>query len=118
MVPYYLKEIYLTLNSWRRGRDDEGWGDLKRKREDQKANINPDGLAPKLVNTVPRLRANLEALMVIGTDLSRRSTSNFDRAIRRQLMVLVMPQAVDSDRQARKQKRRRSTPCMGHGRKK
>ena len=62
MVPY-LKGIYLTLNSWRQGRDDEGWGDLKRKREDQKAKINPDGLAPKWVNIVPRLREHLEDLM-------------------------------------------------------
>ena len=62
MVPY-LKGIYLSLNSWRQGRDVEGWADQKRKRGCQGGNAHPDGNPPEWVETVPRLKSVLEALM-------------------------------------------------------
>ena len=48
MVPY-LKGIYLSLNSWRQGRNIDGWADQKRKSGSQQANTYPDGNAPKWV---------------------------------------------------------------------
>ena len=70
MVPY-LKGIYLTLNSWREGRDREGWPDASRKRlfdeGIDKNRVAPD-LRPKKGHpvwskTVPRLKDDLLALM-------------------------------------------------------
>jgi len=49
MVPY-LKDIYLSLNSWRQGRDEYSWADQKRKQESLQGNTQPDGNAPKWVD--------------------------------------------------------------------
>jgi len=48
MVPY-LKGIYLTLNSWREGRDKMGWKILKQQRDEAQA---LDGPAPSLLNVL------------------------------------------------------------------
>ena len=61
MVPY-LKGIYLSLNSWRQGRDSEGWATPKRKRDDNEEYV-VNGNPPVWVNTVPRLVDDLKALM-------------------------------------------------------
>ena len=59
----YLKGLYLSLNSWRKNRDDEGWKLLgKRKRETLKR-VDIDSKPPVWVKTVLRLPDDLEALM-------------------------------------------------------
>ena len=59
MVPY-LKEIYLTLNSWRHGRGKTGWKILKQQRDDAEA---LDGIPPQFVKRVARLQCDVAALM-------------------------------------------------------
>jgi hypothetical protein len=67
LVPY-LKGIYLTLDSWRDGRDDEGW----RMQGELTAHLQVDHVAPcfassapTIVLAVPRLEADLEALTTL-----------------------------------------------------
>lgn len=57
----YLKGLYLSLNSWRRNRDDEGWKLLGKRKtlEKEDSESNP----PVWVETVSRLPDDLEALM-------------------------------------------------------
>ena len=72
MVPY-LKGIYLTLNSWREGRDVEGWPDSEMKRQfDEAREKVKDREGPELRSkkghpvwskAVPRLKDDLLALM-------------------------------------------------------
>ena len=64
MVPY-LKGIYLTLNSWRHGRNDEGWTIPKAYREDVESR---DELPPEYVNCVPRLKCDVDALMELTSE--------------------------------------------------
>ena len=70
MVPY-LKGIYLSLNSWREGRDADGWPDERMKRLFDEG-INKNRVAPDFRSkrghpiwskTVPRLKDDLRALM-------------------------------------------------------
>ena len=50
----YLKGLYLSLNSWRKNRDNEGWKlSGKRKRETLKR-VDIDSKPPVWVKTVPR----------------------------------------------------------------
>ena len=60
MVPY-LKGIHLTLDSWRDGRDDDGW---KRVGYRGEAVFTTKG-APALVDAVPRLQDDLFALSLL-----------------------------------------------------
>ena len=70
MVPY-LKGIYLTLNSWREGRDAEGWADEEMKWQVDEAGdknrVAPNFLSnkghPVWSKAVPRLKDDLRALM-------------------------------------------------------
>ena len=70
MVPY-LKGIYLTLNSWREGRDVEGWPNEEMKRlfdaGIDKNRVRPDCRSkrghPVWSKAVPRLKDDLIALM-------------------------------------------------------
>ena len=52
LVPY-LKEIYLTLNSWRNGRDAEGWGTPEGRRVRREGILKADGDPPTWVWMVP-----------------------------------------------------------------
>ena len=61
MVPY-LKGIYLTLNSWRPDRNQEGWSVKKRVREAKKRAATYEK-PPTWVKTVDRLKDDLRALM-------------------------------------------------------
>ena len=60
-VPY-LKGLYLTLNSWRPGLDEEGWH--KPEYEGDKCSDGQD--APRWVEMVPRLALDIEALMKLS----------------------------------------------------
>ena len=61
-VPY-LKGIYLTLNSWRKGRDREGWMTPEGLRAARMGHKESDGEHPEWVRMVPRFKLDLEALM-------------------------------------------------------
>ena len=61
MVPY-LKGIYLTSNSWRHGRDEDGWVISKQLRDEME---ELDGLPPPFVQCVTRLKYDVEALMFL-----------------------------------------------------
>ena len=61
-VPY-LKGIYLTLNSWRNGRDRDGWMTPEGLRDARMGLKEPDGEHPEWVRMVPRFKLDLEALM-------------------------------------------------------
>ena len=62
LIPY-LKELYLSLNSWRKNRDNKGWKLLgKRKREKLKKGDLESALL-EWVETVPLLQDDMEALM-------------------------------------------------------
>ena len=61
MVPY-LKGIYLTLNSWRNGRDEDGWV-IPKQLWDEMEELN--GLPPPFVKCVTRLKYDVEALMFL-----------------------------------------------------
>ena len=62
MVPY-LKGIYLTLNSWRPGRNTEGWSIKKKLREARKSATSNRENPPTWVRSVERLKTDLLALM-------------------------------------------------------
>ena len=59
----YLKGIYLTLNSWRKGRDSEGWLKLEMKRLRRLNRIEPDGKPPVWVEIMPQFYTDIAALM-------------------------------------------------------
>ena len=59
----YLKGLYLSLNSWRKNRDDEGWKLLGKRKRDTLKGVKTDSKPPVWVKTVPRLPDDLEALM-------------------------------------------------------
>ena len=61
MVPY-LKGMYLTLNSWRHGRDETGWKILKQQQDDAEA---LDGLPAQFVRRVACLQCDIEDLMTL-----------------------------------------------------
>lgn len=61
MVPY-LKGIHLTLDSWREGRDEDGWKRIGHK-GGQTEFVTKD--APVRVSAVPRLEADLSALILL-----------------------------------------------------
>jgi len=61
LIPY-LKGIYLTLNSWRPDRDEQGWREAQavpRVNNEKYKREKP----PKWVNVVPRLKHDLQALL-------------------------------------------------------
>ena len=55
LVPY-LKGIYLSLNSWRGGRDKEGWLTPEGKRMQREGKLEEDGDPPDWVRMVPRFQ--------------------------------------------------------------
>ena len=60
----YLKGIYLTLNSWRPGRDTEGWPLTEYERDGD--GIRHDDLTPPLwVTMVPQFKLEMHALLVL-----------------------------------------------------
>lgn len=65
-VPY-LKGIYLTLNSWRRGRDKEGWLTESGRREACLGLKPDDENPPDWVNIVHRFYTDLKALLELTT---------------------------------------------------
>lgn len=70
MVPY-LKGLHLTVDSWREGRDEEGWRMARKELEaflaargDETADLIPiDPKAPQEVQAVPRLERDLLSLV-------------------------------------------------------
>jgi hypothetical protein len=67
LVPY-LKGIHLTLESWRANRDEEGWGKPQDTDDNFMFNDSWEEMkdledAPKTVEAVPRLRADLAFLI-------------------------------------------------------
>ena len=59
----YLKGIYLTLNSYRGGRDAEGWLNPEAKLAVRLGVKEPDGDPPQFVHRVPRFVIDLQALV-------------------------------------------------------
>ena len=63
----YLKGIYLTLNSWRSGRDPEGWmtqeARIAARKGTKKKDEDKD--RPDFVSVVPRLLLDVKALMTL-----------------------------------------------------
>ena len=59
----YLKGIYLTLNSWRNVRNEEGWLVPEAKRALRLGTSKPEGDPPKHVKIVPHFRSDLQALV-------------------------------------------------------
>lgn len=71
MVPY-LKGIHLTLDGWRKFRDEDGWKlspqrvrELEKSMKIQVHHASTDDHPPKRVTPVKRLRSDLEALAVL-----------------------------------------------------
>ena len=70
----YLKGIHLTLDSWRPGRDDDGWrysNDVARAMEAAGRFVVPDedsSLGPERVLAVPLLREGITALLSLTSD--------------------------------------------------
>ena len=64
LVPY-LKGIYLTLNSWRKGRDSDGWMKPEARAAARKGEKNDDGSPPVWVRVVRRLHHDIKALMAL-----------------------------------------------------
>ena len=63
-VPY-LKGIYLTLNSWRSGRDAEGQLSEEGRRNAHLGLKADDGDPPEWVTMVPRFYTDLKALLLL-----------------------------------------------------
>jgi hypothetical protein len=71
LVPY-LKGIHLTLDSWRLGRNDDGWKRSQADMEQLRRHGDPEEAmkvvseeAPALVIPVPRLEQDLKALLAL-----------------------------------------------------
>lgn len=62
LIPY-LKGIYLTLNSWRNGRDKEGWLTAEACLAARKGENQKDGNPPDWVKVISRLEIDIKALM-------------------------------------------------------
>ena len=63
-VPY-LKGIYLTLNSWRSGRDGEGWLSEEERRNTRLGLKADDGNPPQWVKRIPRFYTDIKALLAL-----------------------------------------------------
>ena len=59
----YLKGIYLTLNIWRQGRNQEGWLTSEAKKKARLGTKEPDGDPPKFVRMVPRFFTDIQVLV-------------------------------------------------------
>jgi hypothetical protein len=75
LVPY-LKGIHLTLNSWRSGRNEDGWKQTRADMEHLRRNGCPEETmkslsdeAPRLVMPVPRLEQDLKSLLALTDPL-------------------------------------------------
>jgi hypothetical protein len=71
LVPY-LKGIHLTLDSWRSGRNEDGWKRTRAEMEHLRRNGCPEEAmkalsdeATRLVMPVPRLEQDLKALLAL-----------------------------------------------------
>ena len=67
-VPY-LKDIYLTLISWRSGRDVKGWLSEEGRRNARLGFKADDGDPPEWVTMVPQFYTDLKALLVLTEQL-------------------------------------------------
>jgi hypothetical protein len=72
----YLKGIHLTLDSWRSGRNEDGWKRTRADMEHLRRNCCPEETmkslsdeAPRLVMPVPRLEQDLKALLALTDPL-------------------------------------------------
>jgi hypothetical protein len=75
LVPY-LKGIHLTLDSWRSGRNEDGWKQTRADMEHLRRNGCPEETmkslsdeSPRLVMHVPRLEQDLKALLALTDPL-------------------------------------------------
>jgi hypothetical protein len=75
LVPY-LKGIHLTLDSWRSGRNNDGWKRTRANMENLRRNGCPEETmkplsdeAPRIVMHVPRLEQDLKALLTLTDPL-------------------------------------------------
>ena len=60
-VPY-LKGIYLTLNSWRPGRNSDGWPLTEYEKDGEGVRVD-ELTPPALVTMVPRFKSDMKALL-------------------------------------------------------
>ena len=81
-VPY-LKGIYLTLNSWRSGRDAKGWLSEEGRRNARLGLKANDGDPPEWVTMVPRFYSDLKALLVLTEQTEPPKNRCEHRTIRR-----------------------------------
>jgi hypothetical protein len=58
----FLKGFHLTIDGWREGRDEYGWGMSDRLIKDELLEEQDDPAAPKEVTPVPRFRSDIEVL--------------------------------------------------------
>jgi hypothetical protein len=72
----YLKGIYLTLDSWRSDRNEDGWKQTRADMDHLRRNGYPEETikvlsdeAPRLVMHVPRLEQDLKALLALTDPL-------------------------------------------------
>ena len=61
----YLKGIYLTLNFWQNGRNEEGWLIPEAKRVFRLGALKPEGDLPKHVKILPRFYLDMIALVTL-----------------------------------------------------
>jgi hypothetical protein len=61
----YLTGLHVTIDGWRRGRDEEGWKLSARKQVEEASGDDDDSLEdiPELIKLAPRLTSDVEALM-------------------------------------------------------
>ena len=71
----HMKGIYLTLNSWRPQRDEEGWKNPNKRKRETKEDPLPSASVgilepPEWTKEVPRFRSNIGELMELTSSVS------------------------------------------------
>ena len=71
----HMKGIYLTLNSWRPQRDEEGWKNPNKRKRETKEDPLPSASVgilepPEWTKEVPRLRSDIGELMELTLSVS------------------------------------------------
>ena len=89
----YLKGIYLTLNSLRKGRDCKGWMTPEVKIQARRVIKEKDGDHPNKVKMVPRFRLDVEALMKLT---SFEDSPDFPVRASREKAIYIVGDALDS----------------------
>ena len=64
-----LKDLYLSLNSWRKNRDNKWWKMLGKRKRETLTKEDLETTLPDWVETVPRLQDDLEALMKLTSTI-------------------------------------------------